>query len=67
VYRILGRMAPLGYRIVLGHDIQIEIEQANGARALVRGVIERIPLAAGGEAMQLVITNATVAALPAKQ
>jgi len=32
----------------------------------VVGTIDRIPVAAGGEALHLVITNATVAALPAK-
>jgi hypothetical protein len=26
-------MPPLGYRIVAGHEIHIEIQQANGARA----------------------------------
>lgn len=56
-------MPPYGYRIVPGYDIEIEIEQANGARARVVGTIDRVPVAAGGEALQLVITNATVAAL----
>jgi hypothetical protein len=59
-------MPPFGYRVVPGHLIEIEIEQANGARALVVGTIDRVPVAAGGEARRLVITNATVAALPAK-
>jgi hypothetical protein len=59
-------MAPLGYRIVPGHRIDIEIVQPSGARARVVGTIDRIPLAAGGEALQLVVTDRTVEALPAK-
>jgi hypothetical protein len=59
-------MPPFDYRVVPGQDIHIEIEQANGARALVVGRIDRVPVAAGGEALRLVIVNAIVAALPAK-
>jgi hypothetical protein len=62
---ILPRMVAFGYRIVPGHVIEIEIQQANGARALVTGTLDRVPVAAGGEALRLVITNATVAVLPA--
>ena len=62
-----GGMPPLGYRIVLGHGLRIEVEQPNGARALIVGTLDSIPIAAGGEALHLVICNATVTALPAKQ
>ena len=61
-----GGVTPLGHRVIPGHRIEIEIEQANGARARVVGTIDRIPVAAGGEALQLVITNAVISALPAK-
>ena len=60
-------MPPLGYRIVPGHGLRIEVEQPNGARALIVGTLDSIPIAAGGEALHLVICNATVTALPAKQ
>jgi len=60
-------MPPLGYRIVLGHGLRIEVEQPNGARALIVGTLDSIPIAAGGEALHLAICNATVTALPAKQ
>jgi hypothetical protein len=58
-------MPPLGYRIVPGHGLRIEVEQPNGARALIVGTLDSIPIAAGGEALHLVICNATVTALPA--
>jgi hypothetical protein len=61
-----GGMPPLGYRIIPGHGLRIEVEQPNGARALIVGTIDSIPIAAGGEALHLVICNATVTALPAK-
>jgi hypothetical protein len=63
---MLDDVAPLGYRVSPGHRIDITIEQANGGRARVVGTIDKIPLAAGGEALQLVITDATVEALPVK-
>jgi hypothetical protein len=53
-------MPPLGYRIVLGHGLRIEVERPNGARALIVGTLDSIPIAAGGEALHLVICNATV-------
>ena len=37
------------------------------ARALIVGTLDSIPIAAGGEALHLVICNAIVTALPAKQ
>jgi hypothetical protein len=61
-----GRRRRRGRGISSGHRIDIEIQQANGARARVVGTIDRIPLAAGGEALQMVITDATVEALPPK-
>ena len=51
-------MPPLGYRIVPGHGLRIEVEQPNGARALIVGTLDSIPIAAGGEALHLVICNA---------
>src|SRR4051794_19525457 len=44
---MLDDMAPLGYRVAPGHRIEIEIQQANGARARVVSTIDSIPLAAG--------------------
>jgi hypothetical protein len=61
---MLEDVAPLGYRVSPGHRIEITIEQANGARARVIGTIDKVPLAAGGEALQLVVVDATVQALP---
>jgi hypothetical protein len=62
----LDDTASLGYRVAPGHRIEIEIQQANGVHARVVGTIGRTPLAAGGEALQLMVTDATVTTVPVK-
>jgi hypothetical protein len=54
---MLGACLHFGYRIVPGHGLRIEVEQPNGARALIVGTVDSIPIAAGGEALHLVICN----------
>jgi hypothetical protein len=52
-------------RIRLGDRIEIVVEQPNGGRALVVGTLDKVPVATGGLALQIVVCDAQVQALPA--
>ena len=52
-------------RMRLGDPIEIIVEQPNGGRALVVGKLDRVPLAASGLALQIVLCDAQVQPLPA--
>ncbi len=51
-------------RIRLGDTIEVEVVQPDGGRALVVGKLDRVPVAAGGLALRVVVTEAQVTALP---
>jgi hypothetical protein len=51
-------------KIRLGDRIEIEVVQPDGGRALVVGILDKVPVAAGGLALQIVVCDAQVRALP---
>lgn len=55
------------YQLTPGQHLQIEVVQANGARAIVTGKLDSIPVLAGTEIMRIRVVAAEVRALPAEQ
>lgn len=54
------------YRICPGRRIEVEVHTPDGARALVVGRLDAVPVAAsGGVALRLRVVAETVRALPA--
>ena len=55
------------YTLELGQSLSIEIEQPDGARAIVVGTVDSVPLSVWrGKVLKLRITDARAAALPPK-
>jgi hypothetical protein len=51
-------------KIRLGDRLEVEVVQPDGSRALVVGKLDRVPEAAGGLALRIVVCEAWVTALP---
>jgi hypothetical protein len=52
--------------LALGQRIEVEIVQPDGGRALVVGKLDAVPVAAGGQALRIVVCDAQVSVLPAR-
>jgi hypothetical protein len=53
------------YGIRPGDRLEVEVVQPDGGRALVVGKFDKVPDAAGGLALRIVVCDARVRALPA--
>ena len=54
------------YSLTPGQPLEVEVVQPDGGRALVAGVLDMVPSAAGGQALRIRVREAQVRALPAK-
>ncbi len=54
------------YRVFSGDQIEVEVVQPDGGRALVRGKLDSVPEAAAGRALRIVVCDAHIQVLPAK-
>jgi hypothetical protein len=52
------------YAICPGDRIEVEVVQPEGGRALVVGKLDKVPEAAGGRALRVVVCDAQVSTLP---
>jgi hypothetical protein len=52
------------YKICPGDRLEVEVVQPNGGRALVIGKLDRVPMAADGEALRITASDAQVNPLP---
>jgi hypothetical protein len=54
------------YKICPGNQLEVEIVQPDGGRALVVGMLDAVPEVAGGRALRIVVCDAQITALPAR-
>jgi len=54
------------YKICPGDRLEVEVVQPDGTRALVMGKLDKVPSAAGGCALRIVVTEAQVKAPTAR-
>jgi hypothetical protein len=67
VRRLLGLMSIRpSYKICPGDRLEVEVVQPDGTRALVVGELDKVPSAAGGCALRIVVTEAQVKAPTAR-
>jgi hypothetical protein len=63
-----GSVRQLGFRVAVGQSIAVEIEQRDGARAVVTGELIAVPTASwSGGAMRLKIKAERIRVLPAEK
>jgi hypothetical protein len=50
-----------------GQLLEVEVVQPDGGRALVVGKLDAVPVAAGGQALRIVVCDAQISVLPSGQ